>query len=141
MIMLQELVTFSVFQDVSRSFQRYSLILRQALTSPSTLIVNGSTAIESLTQAFMTLHLNATLEGLGSKLLNYANVTVLPTTGVSNDLAGSVVSIQNPFSAPLRITNIQANVTSNGFFVGTITTDTDFTSQGHVGTTSPSLDL
>ena len=46
-----------------------------------------------------------------------------------------------PFSAPLRITNIQANITSNGFFVGTITTDPDFTSQGHVGTTSPSLDL
>lgn len=89
----------------------------------------------------MSLHLNATLVGLSKKLLNYANVTVLPTTGVTNDLATSVVSIQNPFSAPLRITNIQSNVTSNGFFVGTIIVDTDFTSQGHVGTVSPALAL
>ena len=33
----------------------------------------------------MALHLDATLNGLGTKLLNYANLTVLPTTGVTNN--------------------------------------------------------
>lgn len=128
-------------QDVSHQLLASSRI-NESLIIPNVYhLVNGSTQIESLTQAFMTLHLNATLEGLSTKLLNYANVTVLPTTGVANDLASSLVSIQNPFSAPLRITNIQANVTSNGFFVGTIITDTDFTSAAKVGTTSPNLDL
>jgi len=103
--------------------------------------VNGSTAIESLTQAFMSLHLNATLQGLSSKLLNYANVTILPTTGLANNFAASVVSIQNPFTAPLRITNIQSNITAHGFYLGNINVDTDFSSLGLVGTVSPILNF
>lgn len=87
----------------------------------------------------MALQLNATLEGLSAKLLNYANVTILPSTGVTNDFAASTVSLQNPFSAALRITNIQANITAHGFSVGSIVVDTDFTSLGHIGTTSPDL--
>lgn len=51
--------------------------------------VNGSSATTSLTQAFMAIHLNTTLTGLTSKLLNYANLTVLPTTGVSSDMVCS----------------------------------------------------
>ena len=54
--------------------------------------VNGSSQTESLTQAFMALHLNATLNGLGTKLLNYANLTVLPTTGVTNNIVGTLRS-------------------------------------------------
>lgn len=34
----------------------------------------------------MSLHLNATLNGLTTKLLNYANLTVLDTTGITNNL-------------------------------------------------------
>ncbi|KAL8278093.1 hypothetical protein RQP46_009553 [Phenoliferia psychrophenolica] len=101
---------------------------------------NGSTAVESLTQAFMALHLNATLKGLGTKLLNYANLTVLPTTGVNNDLASSIVSLQNPFSSDLRITEIQSNIThSSGLFVGSIVTPTDFLAKGHTANISPVL--
>lgn len=37
----------------------------------------------------MALHLNATLPGLGTKLLDYANLTVLPTTGRTNNMASS----------------------------------------------------
>lgn len=33
----------------------------------------------------MALNLNATLQGLTTKLLNYANLTVLDTTGVTNN--------------------------------------------------------
>ncbi|BGP00846.1 hypothetical protein RTBOTA2_002159 [Rhodotorula toruloides] len=100
---------------------------------------NGSTATESLTQAFMALHLNATLPGLKTKLLNYANLTVLPTTGVTNDFADSTVSLANPFTAPLNIRNIQSNITSFGLFVGSIVTDTNFASAGHSNTDSPTL--
>ncbi|KAL8279026.1 hypothetical protein RQP46_008484 [Phenoliferia psychrophenolica] len=93
---------------------------------------NGSTAVESLTQAFMAIHLNTTLKGLQSKLLNYANLTVLPSTGVENNIANSIVSLQNPFSAELRISNIQANIThSSGLFVGSIVADTNFVATGH----------
>lgn len=102
---------------------------------------NGSTATESLTQAFMALHLNATLPGLKTKLLNYANLTVLPTTGVTNDFADSTVSLANPFTAPLNIKNIQSNITSFGLFVGSIVTDTNFASAGHSNTDSPTLPL
>lgn len=52
-----------------------------------------------------------------------------------------MVSLQNPFSAPLRITNIQSNITAHGFFLGSIVTDTDFTSDPKIGTVSPVLDL
>lgn len=103
----------------------------------------------------MALHLNATLEGLKTGLLNYANVTILPSTGVANNFvrrclptdlahpwqANSVVSLQNPFTAALHITNIQANVTTHGFSLGSINVGTDFVSQGLVGTVSPVLDL
>lgn len=50
---------------------------------------NGSTPIESLTQAFMAIHLKTTLKGLEKKLLNFANVAILPSTGVTNNLVCS----------------------------------------------------
>ncbi|GAA5914535.1 uncharacterized protein JCM6883_003197 [Sporobolomyces salmoneus] len=100
---------------------------------------NGSTPTASLTQAFMALHLNATLPGLETRLLNYANLTVLPTTGTTNDLADSTVNLANPFSAALDITNIQANITAYGLFVGSIITPTDFPASGRARTDSPNL--
>ncbi|KAL8287086.1 hypothetical protein RQP46_004092 [Phenoliferia psychrophenolica] len=103
---------------------------------------NGSSQTESLTQAFMALHLNATLKGLGTKLLNYANLTVLPTTGVTNSVASSIVSLENPFTSDLSITNIQSNIThSSGLFVGSIVTPTDFLAKGHTANISPVLDF
>lgn len=128
-------------------------------TDVSPLAVNGSTAVESLTQAFMAIKLSTTLEGLTSKLVNYANLTVLPTTGYGNSIvrfsrassvadsdpfrtqADGVVSLQNPFSSELVITNIQSNVTSHGLFVGSIVVDTDFRAAGNTASNSPPLAL
>ncbi|KAL8277420.1 hypothetical protein RQP46_010142 [Phenoliferia psychrophenolica] len=93
--------------------------------------VNGSSSVESLTQALMGVHLNATLNGLATKLLNYANLTVLTTTGVTDNIASSTVSLQNPFTAALRITNINSTIThASGLYVGSIMTATDFTAPG-----------
>lgn len=52
--------------------------------------VNGSSACSSLDQAFMAINLTATLKGLTTKLLDYANVTILPSTGVQNDLVSTL---------------------------------------------------
>ncbi|GAA5937070.1 uncharacterized protein JCM15063_000146 [Sporobolomyces koalae] len=100
---------------------------------------NGSTETASLTQAFMALHLNATLPGLQTRLLNYANLTVLPTTGISNDFADATVNLANPFTAGLDITNIQSNITAYGLFVGSIITNTNFPAAGKSETDSPTL--
>lgn len=102
---------------------------------------NGSTAVESLTQAFMAIHLNATLPGLQTELLNYANLTVLPTTGRANNLADATVSLSNPFTTDLLITNIQSNVTAFGLYVGSIVQDTQFAAEGRAATDSPVLGL
>ncbi|GAA5969858.1 hypothetical protein JCM21900_004182 [Sporobolomyces salmonicolor] len=100
---------------------------------------NGSTAVESLTQAFMAIHLNATLPGLSTKLLTYANLTVLTSTGVSDDFTNATVNLANPFTTQLDITNIQSNITSYGLFVGSIVTETDFIAGGQGRTDSPVL--
>ncbi|GAA6063179.1 hypothetical protein JCM10212_003114 [Sporobolomyces blumeae] len=100
---------------------------------------NGSTAVDSLTQAFMAIHLNATLPGLTTKLLNYANLTVLPTTGVTNDFADATVNLDNPFTTSLQINNIQSNITAYGLFVGSIITNTNFPAAGKAMTDSPTL--
>lgn len=102
---------------------------------------NGSTAVDSLTQAFMAIHLNTTLPGLKSKLLNYANLTVLPSTGNENDLADTTVSLANPFTSALTVTNIQANITSYGLYVGNIVTNTEFNAAGRASSDSPTLPL
>ncbi|GAA6057282.1 hypothetical protein JCM3770_004534 [Rhodotorula araucariae] len=100
---------------------------------------NGSTAVDSLAQAFMAIHLNATLPGLDTKLLNHANLTVLSSTGIQNDFADSTVSLANPFSSALSVTNIQSNITSYGLFVGSIVTDTNFNAVGRASSDSPTL--
>ncbi|SCV70806.1 BQ2448_3568 [Microbotryum intermedium] len=102
---------------------------------------NGSTATESLTQAFMALKLNTTLPGLQTRLLESAAVTILPTTGISSNLANAVVNLNNPFTSGLTVTNIQSNVTAYGIFVGSIVTDTNFAAAGKAVTQSPTLGL
>jgi hypothetical protein len=89
----------------------------------------------------MALHLNATLPGLKTKLLDYANLTVLSTTGRANNLADSLVSLNNPFTTDLMITNIQSNITAYGLFVGSIVQNTDFAAAGKAKSISPTLGL
>lgn len=55
--------------------------------------------------------------------------------------ADGVVSLQNPFSSDLVITNIQSNVSSHGLFVGSIVVDTDFKAAGNGASNSPPLAL
>ncbi|GJN94719.1 hypothetical protein Rhopal_007810-T1 [Rhodotorula paludigena] len=100
---------------------------------------NGSTPVESLTQAFMAIHLNSTLPGLQTSLLNYANLTVLPSTGVDNNFADATVNLANPFTAQLDVVNIQSNITSFGLFVGSIVTNTNFDATGRANSDSPTL--
>ncbi|KAM0789126.1 hypothetical protein ACM66B_003180 [Microbotryomycetes sp. NB124-2] len=102
---------------------------------------NGSTAVESLTQAFMAIHLNTTLPGLQTRLLEFANLTVLPTTGRLNNVADTTVQLNNPFTTDLEIQSIQSNVTAFGLFVGSIVTDQQFPSAGKASSASPQLPL
>ena len=89
----------------------------------------------------MAIHLNATLKGLTSKLINYANLTVLPSTGVADSIAASTVSLQNPFTSPLQISNIQSNISAYGLFVGSIVQAVDFPAAGRAASDSPNLNL
>lgn len=66
---------------------------------------------------------------------------MLPTTGRANNISHVTVSLDNPFSTALHITRIQSTVSSLGIPLGTINTDTDFTSKPKSKTTSPQLDL
>jgi hypothetical protein len=87
----------------------------------------------------VAVQLNATLNGLSTKLINSAALTVLPTTGVTNNYASVVVSLNDPFTTPLLITNIQSNATSRGLFVGNIIQNTVFNAAGKTTTLSPAL--
>lgn len=81
----------TIFLSLDVSFSSYFLswphLIRGAL------VVNGSTEVESLAQAFMGISLKTTLAGLGTKLLNYANLTVLSSTGVANDGVRAITSL------------------------------------------------
>lgn len=102
---------------------------------------NGSSQTTSLNQAFMAINLKATLAGLGTKLINSANLTVTPNTGVTTNAADSVVALANPFTSNLLITNIQSNITAHGLFVGSITQAVNFPAAGKAVTVSPVLNL
>ncbi|KAF5351977.1 hypothetical protein D9756_007389 [Leucocoprinus leucothites] len=102
---------------------------------------DGSTNIPSLADAFKTLQIDVTLPGLKTDLLGSAALKVLTTTGRENNISHVTVSLNNPFTAPLRITRISSNVTSHGIPLGTIETDTDFESAPHSTTQSPELNL
>lgn len=66
---------------------------------------------------------------------------MLPTTGRENDVAHVSVALNNPFSAPLLITGVRSNVSTHGISLGSIATDTNFTSAGKSTSNSPNLDL
>lgn len=65
----------------------------------------------------------------------------MPTSGRVNNIVKTVVDLQNPFSSPLVITNIQANVTARGQYLGSITVDTTFNAAGNQANLSPELDF
>ncbi|KAG5646292.1 hypothetical protein DXG03_003889 [Asterophora parasitica] len=102
---------------------------------------DGSTKVVSLTEAFKTLNIDATLPGLKTSLLDTAALTVLSTTGRENNISHVTVSLNNPFSTPLHITRITSTVRSYGIPLGTIETNTDFTTAPKATTRSPNLDL
>ncbi|WFD44515.1 hypothetical protein MPSI1_003183 [Malassezia psittaci] len=101
----------------------------------------GSTSIASLVPAFEALRINTTLGGLKSTLVQQASLVVLNTTGVTNDVANTVVALANPFTAPLKISHISSNVSVHGVFVAQIDTDLDFTAEGKATTNSPTFPL
>ncbi|OBZ73242.1 hypothetical protein A0H81_06855 [Grifola frondosa] len=101
----------------------------------------NSTEVISLLEAFETLDLNVVLPGLATKLLSSASLEVLDTTGHENNTAHVTVSLENPFTAGLQITQINSTVSFRGITLGTIQTPTNFTSMGKSVSSSPTLDL
>jgi len=102
---------------------------------------DGSTGIRSLVPSFSAIRLNTTLPGLGVQLIQQTSLKVLPTTGVTNDVAQAIVSLNNPFTAGLKITHIQANVTAHGLYVAQVDTGTNFVGNGKSVSQSPLIDL
>ena len=100
-----------------------------------------STGVASLLEAFESLNLTAKLPALKSKLLQSASLVVLPTTGHSDDIAHTTVSLANPFSADLLITSVKSSVTFHGLTLGTIDQQVQFASKGKSTTNSPDLNL
>ena len=101
----------------------------------------GSTPIDSLVPAFSAMRINTTLGGLKTQLVQQASLVVLNSTGITDDVAHSIVSLNNPFSAGLQITHISSNVTMHGIFVAQIDTDLDFSAAGKAVTPSPNIPL
>ncbi|WFC96531.1 hypothetical protein MBRA1_003192 [Malassezia brasiliensis] len=101
----------------------------------------GSTPIDSLVPAFSAIRLNSTLDGLKTSLVQQASLQVLNTTGIKDDVAHSIVNLNNPFTAALQITHIVTNVSMHGIFVAQIDTDLDFSAAGKSVTPSPSIPL
>lgn len=100
-----------------------------------------SSAVASLEPTLAGIRLNATLPGLKQKLVQAANLTVLDTTGITDDVADSHVNLFNPFTSPLTITRITANASSHGIFIANIDTPLQFTANGKGVTTSPVVPL
>lgn len=67
--------------------------------------------------------------------------SVLPTTGTANNISHVTVSIANPFTAALDVTQVSSSVSAFGIPLGTINQTVNFTSAPKSTTTSPQLDL
>ncbi|KAJ2957136.1 hypothetical protein NQZ79_g7103 [Umbelopsis isabellina] len=83
---------------------------------------SNSTAIQSLAYAFGNVSLSSVLPGLKSQLIQSASLEVLTNT-VQTNMASTSVTIANPFSAGLTITQVKAAVTYAGMPVGNIDAD------------------
>ncbi|SHO78091.1 Uncharacterized protein MSYG_2433 [Malassezia sympodialis ATCC 42132] len=102
---------------------------------------DGSSKIQSLIPAFSAIRLNTTLPGLGVQLIQQASLKILSSTGITNDVAQTVVTLDNPFTAGLKITHIQANVTAHGLNVAQVDTGINFVGNGKSVSQSPLIDL
>ncbi|KAF8972948.1 hypothetical protein BDZ97DRAFT_1691577 [Flammula alnicola] len=102
---------------------------------------DGSTQVVSLLPAFESLSLDVLLPALKTNLLNTAALTILSTTGKENNISHVSVSLDNPFSAPLKITKISSAVTVFGIPLGSINQDVAFTSAPKATTESPELNF
>lgn len=102
---------------------------------------SGSSAIESLAVSLKDIRLNATLPGLPVQLVQSANLTVLDSTGITDSIANSIVSLANPFSSGLTITKISANATSKGIYIANIDQSLNFAALGKATTQSPVIPL
>lgn len=100
-----------------------------------------SSTLPPLSVALANLQLNSTLPGLLDNIVSSANLTVLDTTGVTDNVANSVVSTKNPFTSALIITRIEANASSHGIYLANTNTKLQFTAQGHATTESPIVPL
>ncbi|KAF9204490.1 hypothetical protein BGZ49_005245 [Haplosporangium sp. Z 27] len=78
-----------------------------------------STQVESLSLAFGALNIGSQMPGLQSKLLAGAALVVLDTT-LTNGLAQTVVTINNPFVPPMTILSIDSKITYNGIALGSV---------------------
>jgi hypothetical protein len=101
----------------------------------------GSSPIESLAASLIDIKLNSTLPGLTKNLVVSANLTVLPTTGVTNNVANSIVYLANPFSSAITITSITATASSHGIYLADIDTQLVFPAAGKATSASPNVPL
>jgi hypothetical protein len=104
---------------------------------------SNSTGIESLAYAFGNVSLTSVLPGLKTQLIQTAALTVYTNT-VQTKVGGTSVTIANPFSAGLTITQVKAAVTYAGMPVGNI--DADISSNpivvgGKVQAVSPAIPI
>jgi hypothetical protein len=104
---------------------------------------SNSTGIESLAYAFGNVSLTSVLPGLKTQLIQTAALTVYTNT-VQTKVGGTSVTIANPFSAGLTITQVKAAVTYAGMPVGNI--DADISSNpivvgGKVQAASPAIPI
>ncbi|KAG0302731.1 hypothetical protein BGZ99_002906, partial [Dissophora globulifera] len=83
-----------------------------------------STAVDSLSLAFGALSIGSQIPGLETKLLAGASLVVLDTT-LSNGIAQTVVTINNPFVPPMSILSIDSTITYSGATVGTVVSTFD----------------
>jgi hypothetical protein len=67
--------------------------------------------------------------------------TVLPTTGVTNNISQVTVNLVNPFTSALVVTQVTSTVVSHGIPLGKIATAINFSAAGKTNTTSPTLNL
>lgn len=100
-----------------------------------------SSPIETLAISLADLKLNSTLPGLTSTLVQAANLTVLDSTGIVDNVANVVVQLANPFRSDLTITSISANASSHGVYLANIETALNFPATGRATTASPTIPL
>ncbi|KAK0522484.1 hypothetical protein OC834_006266 [Tilletia horrida] len=137
-------LTASSMFDPNRAPQGIDTLNRFISGQSTTLNITGfanSSDIISLAPTLQGIHLNASLPGLQEKLIKYANLSVLDTTGITNDIADGFVGLNNPFTSQLRVTNIRANVSSHGIHVADIDTSLNFPAAGKSVTGSPAIPI